>query len=377
MNIQDIEWTNKTILRNLFQEYYTTKFSADLQKWFVIQLVQSSGKSFNFIPHAGGTFVPHRPAKSSDTPFHELCFSAACFFTFLIPQLVAKDLDGEQILYEFSRASGWPILSCGLGGIMHPAHILQEADLVPKKEVVNEYMLLMDVVLAYFKQDVLEFLKGGQPSLNPAAYKQICEYAHSHGIDVELPFDMRLRTCEYLDFLNQDVYVPNSVMVWNGGRHYHLNPFMDSRDGQSYHIEKLGDREWFVENYRCELNSSCVYNGDSAFVQKYGRLYTKEAAKLCVPEGWRLPTCEDVEILKDFAQKYRKTMDFAFGAVCSGGKISGEYRGLGRFMAMWIENHGVLEPYCCELSGNSFAPMKDGVDCEKDSFAIRFVRNVN
>jgi uncharacterized protein (TIGR02145 family) len=52
-------------------------------------------------------------------------------------------------------------------------------------------------------------------------------------------------------------------------------------------------------NYVTDLGSFCHSNDyDNCF--KYGRLYTWETAYFVCPDGWRLPTNEDWDLLTDF-----------------------------------------------------------------------------
>ena len=69
--------------------------------------------------------------------------------------------------------------------------------------------------------------------------------------------------------------------------------FMDSRDGRSYNVVKIGDLTWMVENLNYETETSACPDGDSRNCKRMGRLYTWADAKTVCPEGWRLPTSAD------------------------------------------------------------------------------------
>lgn len=163
-----------TALEQKFQDYYTTTFSSDLSKWFEIKK-QFGGMVVNFIPHADGRYVPNRPSRCSEVD--EYGFSVACFYTFLVPQIVALSTECFDSFFLFSQASGWPVLSCGMGGFMSPAQILKEADLEPYSNERSRYISMLKAVEEYFIQDVKKFLAGKDPNLDGEAYERLCELA--------------------------------------------------------------------------------------------------------------------------------------------------------------------------------------------------------
>lgn len=76
----------------------------------------------------------------------------------------------------------------------------------------------------------------------------------------------------------------------------------DARDGQVYpaiefEIPLEGGvsvtRSWLTVNSNYETEGSYCYKDEPAYCDKFGRLYTYEAATHACPEGWRVPTRED------------------------------------------------------------------------------------
>jgi len=69
------------------------------------------------------------------------------------------------------------------------------------------------------------------------------------------------------------------------------NTFTDPRDGQVYRTIELNGRTWMAQNLNYDAGEGCwFYEDDPKNGEKYGRLYTWEAAKRACPPGWRLPT---------------------------------------------------------------------------------------
>lgn len=67
----------------------------------------------------------------------------------------------------------------------------------------------------------------------------------------------------------------------------------DSRDGHKYRVVKISGKTWMVENLNIETANSYCYDDDNFNCNKYGRLYTWEAAKMACLNGWHLPSSAD------------------------------------------------------------------------------------
>ena len=66
-------------------------------------------------------------------------------------QLILKasgKASGREMMDRFHAETGVPMISCGLGGIMHPAHVLFEAGLLPHGAKVPAYINMIDIIIA-------------------------------------------------------------------------------------------------------------------------------------------------------------------------------------------------------------------------------------
>lgn len=63
---------------------------------------------------------------------------------------------------------------------------------------------------------------------------------------------------------------------------------------------KLGNQVWMAENLDIDIPGSYIYNGNLAHGEKFGRLYTWDAAKKACPSGWHLPSDSEWEQLVNF-----------------------------------------------------------------------------
>ena len=122
------------------------------------------------------------------------------------------------------------------------------------------------------------------------------------------------------------------------------NTFTDPRDGQVYRTVELNGKRWLAQNLNFDVGEGCwFYDDDPKNGEKYGRLYTWEAAKKACPPGWRLPTDEEWTALHDkyggAKGAYQALIDggnSGFAALLGGYRYpDGNYITLGVFGRYW------------------------------------------
>jgi uncharacterized protein (TIGR02145 family) len=73
--------------------------------------------------------------------------------------------------------------------------------------------------------------------------------------------------------------------------------FTDERDGHVYRAIQIGGKTWLAENFRYQNTANRIKGAYVVMIrentEKYGYLYTWNAAQAACPAGWHLPTDEE------------------------------------------------------------------------------------
>ncbi|MCL2102284.1 MAG: fibrobacter succinogenes major paralogous domain-containing protein [Fibromonadales bacterium] len=122
----------------------------------------------------------------------------------------------------------------------------------------------------------------------------------------------------------------------------------DSRDGQEYKAVKIGQQIWMAGNLNYKTDDSWCYGNEESNCEKYGRLYTWNAAKDACPDGWHLPSRDEwnelVKIAGDntAAKKLKsKTLwngadNYEFSALPGGAYYNdGSFNFIGDYSSWW------------------------------------------
>ena len=124
-------------------------------------------------------------------------------------------------------------------------------------------------------------------------------------------YDCDTYNCVTMDYLNPNVS---------------YGEFLDKRDNQVYRTIVISNHVWTAQNMNFNADTatpaSWCYGNNPQNCDKYGRLYTWEAAQKVCPDGWHLPLAEEwLELLGDHACKEEVSDDGTLVFYCSGNKL--------------------------------------------------------
>jgi hypothetical protein len=172
---------NPSITQECYKEFYFELFPHLLLEYYPDRNNPDKNTPYSFIKSAarnsrqniklGTSLIGASLNLSSEQQYF---FSVSVFFVSLIPQVIYK-IAGDVAMMSFHRSSGWPIFSCGLGGIMSPEQWLYESDIIPENKEVEYYNTLLDILLPFHCNELRLFLSGTELSVDSKAYASLCK----------------------------------------------------------------------------------------------------------------------------------------------------------------------------------------------------------
>lgn len=146
-------------------------------------------------------------------------------------------------------------------------------------------------------------------------------------------------------------------------------PLTDPRDGKVYKTVKIGNQVWMAENLNYDVEGSWTNDSLDKDGSIYGRFYTFGRARKACPDGWHLPTFDEIDELREntggvgLAGKNLKatsgwdkdeegkdgngTDKYCFGIKASGksqNKEDGVY-GVGKYAQLWTSTTFIRPEY--------------------------------
>lgn len=160
-----------------YKNYYgSAEFQLDLIKWFKITM-SSTNPQFPIILFADKrNLMTGMPSSTREKSFY---FSFCIFLHALQAQAICK-LSGSKVMESFHLKTNVPMISCGLGGLMHPAHILLESDLYPIGAEVTAYYEMIDIIKPAIRQQINELSEfASVDKLYDIVYNEVYKFQES------------------------------------------------------------------------------------------------------------------------------------------------------------------------------------------------------
>ena len=194
-----------------YETFWFREFPSALRSYY--PYVSVDGKMILGAKRCHNHYVGVNMFHSSERQYY---FSVSVFFYVLLPQVVAKTF-GKEAAAAFHDASGWMRVSAGLGGNVGAEQwVYDSGDLYPMEKEVVYYNALIDAILPFHKKEILDFLKGGQPSLDAVAYDSLCKIASGSLDEFEKNLDDAVEAAK-ANFVKGEqpvYYLPSEILYY-------------------------------------------------------------------------------------------------------------------------------------------------------------------
>lgn len=154
--------------------------------------------------------------------------------------------------------------------------------------------------------------------------------------------------------------------------------------GKVYKTVKINNLLWMAENLALLVKDSWFYDDNALYGEKYGRLYSWDAAMEACPEGWRLPGDKDwdelVMFLGDDPSAFHRLIpegDSGFNALLAGYRtLNGDYLSVDRAADFWTSTEaGNLNAWLRYMIYKKDKIFKI-IDDKRCGFSVRYVKDI-
>lgn len=155
--------------------------------------------------------------------------------------------------------------------------------------------------------------------------------------------------------------------------------FIDKRDGKKYKTIKLGKLIWLSENLAFQLQKNCsVYNNKNINLDRFGLLYSWDAAIKAIPEGWHIPTLKEwQELVALFESNINKSNELVDFFTQLGGFMDGNnFQDKGEAAYYWSADE-ISQMHAKYLLINKAMKTFEMGNNKLSKFSVRCVKNVN
>lgn len=182
----------------LIRDYYNNDFGIDLRQYFEVKPMVGH-RDIAFIAHLDWHFNPKRKCDGApacrvslndfqslryhtpDIPYvkneteKNFIFAGIFYFLILVPQTL-REMFGQEVEYAFYWCTGWPLVSAGIGGYLHPAEMLKEAALMPCEVERENFHRMMSEVAPFMNEEIRRFFhKVDRKNLHERMYKKMID----------------------------------------------------------------------------------------------------------------------------------------------------------------------------------------------------------
>ena len=145
---------------NPFDMYFHTTLRSDLNRYYAVDRTCADFKYPIVLEmiwprrDASGLYSAGMNTERADMIWagtrHFSMFAAGVFYMSAYAQILGK-LYGRRAMETLHKLSGWPMLNCGMGGLMSPIQVMVESDLFPYSTEIEEYLDVFNEAAEYFE----------------------------------------------------------------------------------------------------------------------------------------------------------------------------------------------------------------------------------